>query len=745
MSTILFELGCEELPPKSLKPLRDALQASVTEQLREAEISFDSIKSFAAPRRLAIQIQGISDKQPDRTEQKRGPAIKALLDSDGNISRALKGFATGAVPFQTKEEVEEFFSILHEKLKNNSVFDVLTDTNMKRIQGLTKYGFTLANFSTKKGDYFGFEQTISGQATTELLPDIFQTALDSLPIAKRMRSGASRNEFVRPVQWAVLMQDDAVIHAIIQGHVTGSQTRGHRFHSPDYHDIAHANDYESLLEGLKVMADFDKRQTLIKNQVKTLADEVNSDAIVPQDLLDEVTALVDFPIALRASFETRFLQVPQEALISTMQADQKYFCLTDKAGKLQPYFIFITNIISQDPNQIIEGNEKVVRPRLADAEFFFLQDQKQPLFALTESLKTRVFQDKLGTIWDKSERIAKLSAFIATLLQQQGHDISVDEAVRAAMLSKADLASSLVGEYPELQGIAGTYYARLDGETEAVAASLEEQYLPKFSGDVLPQTPIGICLALADRLDTLVGIFAIDQAPTGSKDPFSLRRSAIGILRILIEKQLSINLVALVEEAIKNYGRQNATKLINDEKTMDLSISDTFTQVMAFLNSRYRAMYIEQGVSVDTIQAVQAINPHMPLDFDQRIRAVQAFSTLSQASMLADSNKRVANILAKSEVIVSDTVDETLLTEPAEQNLYGSVRQAQTAVTPLLEQADYTQVLQTLASLDEPLTEFFDNVMVNSEDEALKNNRLALLKQVRALFLTVADISELQL
>ncbi|MGP5210577.1 glycine--tRNA ligase subunit beta [Psychrobacter alimentarius] len=697
MSTILFELGCEELPPKSLKPLRDALQASVTEQLSEAEITFDSIKAFAAPRRLAIQIEGISDKQPDRTEQKRGPAIKAAFDSDGNPTRAAMGFA----------------------------------------KGLGIEASELITINTDKGDYVGFEQTISGQATTELLPTIFQTALDSLPIAKRMRSGASRNEFVRPVQWAVLMQDDTVIDATIQGHQTGTQTRGHRFHSPDYHNIAHANDYEQLLDGLKVVADFDKRQMLIKNQVKALADEVNSDAIVPQDLLDEVTALVDFPIALRASFEARFLQVPQEALISTMQADQKYFCLTDKAGKLQPYFIFITNIESKDPNQIIEGNEKVVRPRLADAEFFFLQDQKQPLFALTESLKTRVFQDKLGTIWEKSERIAKLAAFIATLMQQQGHDINVDDTVRAGILSKADLASSLVGEYPELQGIAGTYYARLNDEPEAVAASLEEQYLPKFSGDVLPQTPIGICLALADRLDTLVGIFAIDQAPTGSKDPFSLRRSAIGILRILIEKQLPINLVALVEQAIKGYSDAEGSKIAK--------MGDTFTQVMAFLNSRYRAMYTEQGVSVDTIQAVQAINPHMPLDFDQRIRAVQAFSELSQASMLADSNKRVANILAKSEVSVADTVDETLLSEPAEQNLYANVKQAQTRVQPLLEQADYTQVLQTLASLDEPLTQFFDNVMVNSDDAALKNNRLALLKQVRALFLTVADISELQL
>ena len=697
MSTILFELGCEELPPKSLKPLRDALQASVTEQLNEADITFDSIKAFAAPRRLAIQIQGISDKQPDRSEQKRGPAIKAAFDSDGNPTRAAMGFA----------------------------------------KGLGIEASELITINTDKGDYVGYEQVIHGQATTELLPAIFQTALDNLPIAKRMRSGASRNEFVRPVQWAVLMQDSTVIEATIQGHQTDTQTRGHRFHSPDYHNIAHANDYEQLLDGLKVVADFDKRQMLIKNQVKALADEVNADAIVPQDLLDEVTALVDFPIALRANFEARFLQVPQEALISTMQADQKYFCLTDKAGKLQPYFIFITNIESKDPNQIIEGNEKVVRPRLADAEFFFLQDQKQPLFALTESLKTRVFQDKLGTIWEKSERIAKLAAFIATLMQQQGRDINVDETVRAAILSKADLASSLVGEYPELQGIAGTYYARLNGEPEAVAASLEEQYLPKFSGDVLPKTPIGICLALADRLDTLVGIFAIDQAPTGSKDPFSLRRSAIGILRILIEKQLPINLVALVEQAIKGYSTSDGSKIAK--------MGDTFTQVMAFLNSRYRAMYTEQGVSVDTIQAVQAINPHMPLDFDQRIRAVQSFSKVSQASMLADSNKRVANILAKSEVSVADNVDEALLSEPAEQELYQAVQQAQKAVKPLLETADYTQVLQTLVSLDAPLTQFFADVMVNSDDAALKNNRLALLKQVRALFLTVADISELQL
>lgn len=697
MTTILFELGCEELPPKSLKTLRDALQASVTTQLADANIAYDTIKAYAAPRRLAIQIDGISDKQPDRVEQKRGPAIKAAFDADGNPTRAATGFA----------------------------------------QGLGISPSDLITISTDKGDYVGYEQTIHGQAVADLLPAIFQNALDNLPIAKRMRSGALKEEFVRPVQWVVLMKESDVIPATIQGHQTSNQTRGHRFHAPDYQTLPSAAAYEGLLEDLCVVADFDERQAQIVRQVQILADEVSASAIVPQDLLDEVTALVDLPVALRASFEPRFLQVPQEALISTMQADQKYFCLTDSQGKLQPYFIFISNIQSKDPEQVISGNEKVVRPRLADAEFFFLQDQKQPLFALTNTLKNQIFQDQLGTIWEKSERIAKLSAFIAALLKEHGHDswqhIDIGEATRAGILSKADLASTLVGEFPELQGIAGTYYARLNGEPEAVAAAIEEQYLPKFSGDVLPKTPIGISLALADRLDTLVGIFGIDQAPTGSKDPFSLRRSAIGILRILIENQLPINLVALVEQAIKNYDGKIA------------KMGDTFTQVMAFINSRYRAMYTEQGIQVDTITAVQAINPHMPLDFDQRLRAVQAFRELPQAHALAEANKRVANILAKAETQVADNVDETLLTESAEVDLYQALQQASQAVAPLQQAADYTKILQTLANLEAPLTNFFDNVMVNAEDPSLKNNRLALLKQVRALFLTVADVSELQM
>ncbi|MFW2178216.1 MULTISPECIES: glycine--tRNA ligase subunit beta [unclassified Moraxella] len=687
MTTILFELGTEELPPKNLKTLRDALTNNVKTALADANIQYDSLQNFASPRRLALQIKGISEQQPDRTEQKRGPAIKGAYDAEGNLTKAGLGFAQGL--------------------------------------GITKDD--LITISTDKGDYIGYNLTVKGQATTELLPAIFQKALDDLPIAKRMRSGASKDEFVRPVQWVVLMADNAVIPATIQGFESSNQTRGHRFHSPDFTTILHADDYESLLAEAFVIADFDKRQSQIVEQVQKLADEVGATAIVPQDLLDEVTALVDFPVALRASFEERFLAVPQEALISTMQADQKYFCLTDKDGKLQPYFIFISNIQSKDPSQVIAGNEKVVRPRLADAEFFFLQDQKQPLFALTENLKNRVFQEKLGTIWEKSERIAKLSAFIANFT---GAD--VEHSARAGLLSKADLASTLVGEFPELQGVAGTYYARLNNEPKAVADAIEEQYLPKFSGDKLPQTPIGTALALADRLDTLVGIFGIGQAPTGSKDPFSLRRSAIGVLRILIEKQLPLNLIVLLEQALLGYVGK-----IED-------LPNTFKQVMEFINSRYRSMYEDQGVSVDTILAVQKLQPQVPLDFDQRIKAVQAFRTLPQAKQLAEANKRVANILAKAEGEIAHEVQTAYLEEHAEKVLYQAVVDAKQAIEPLQQANDYQCILQTLAQLQQPLDDFFEHVMVNAEAVSLKNNRLALLQQVRGLFLLVADISELQ-
>lgn len=718
MTTILFELGTEELPPKNLKTLRDALESNVKTALTNGNIPFDSLKSYAAPRRIALQIIGVAEKAQDRIEVKKGLPIKDKTALPQNFDKFFgkiypNSVATGLTEFADNIAKNGFDTALaqyNEQLASNSA-------NLKLIIE-----------TIKNVEYLSVETQIKGKSIDEILPNMLQKALDDLPIAKRMRSGASRDEFVRPVQWVVLMADGKIIKATIQGHQASDQTRGHRFHSPEFMPISHANDYESILQKQKVIADFDKRQNLIKEQVQELADEVGATAIVPQALLDEVTALVDYPVALRASFEERFLQVPQEALISTMQADQKYFCLTDKDGKLQPYFIFISNIDSKDKSQVIAGNEKVVRPRLADAEFFFLQDQKRPLFALTENLKTRVFQDKLGTIWEKSERVAKLAAFIATLT---GAD--VEDTTRAAILSKCDLASTLVGEFPELQGVAGTYYARLNGENPSVAAAIEEQYLPKFSGDKLPVTDIGTALALADRIDTLVGIFGIDQAPTGSKDPFSLRRLAIGVLRILIEKQLLISLVALIEQSLHSY----KGKIDN--------LAKTFTEVMAFISSRYRAMYEDQGMSVDTILAVQALNPHMPLDFDQRIRAVQAFRELPEAGQLAEANKRVANILAKADGDIPKDVNADLLIENGEKQLYQAVTTAQQRIAPLQQTADYTQILQNLASLGQPLQNFFDNVMVNADEVNLKNNRLALLQQVRNLFLSVADISELQL
>lgn len=696
MSTILFELGTEELPPKSLKTLQNALYNHVKTALGEQNIAFDDIKAYSAPRRLALLIKGVGDHQPDRTEIKKGPNIKASFDADGNLSRAGQGFLQGL-----------------------------------NANGLNLTADDLITISDKKGEYIAYELTIKGKKVTDMMPNLIQKALDDLPIAKRMRSGASKGEFVRPVQWVVLMADDTVIPARIQGHDTGNQSRGHRYHAPDFFVIDHAEHYENLLAERFVVADFAKRQADIVAQVQKLSDEIGATAIVPDDLLDEVTALVDYPVALRASFPERFLAVPQEALISTMQADQKYFCLTDDNGKLKPNFIFISNIDSLDKSAVILGNEKVVRPRLSDAEFFFLQDQKRPLTDFAETLKTRVFQDKLGTIWEKGERIAKLSAFISENLHSHGWQVSTDDVVRAGILAKADLATTLVGEFPELQGIAGTYYAYKSGEKTEVAEAISEQYLPKFSGDELPKTPIGIALALSDRIDTLVGIFGINEAPTGSKDPFSLRRASIGVLRILIENKLPLNLASLVGEAIKNYGNK-----INN-------MSETFNAVMEFVGSRYRAMYTEQGVAVDTIQAVQAINPHMPLDFDERIRAVQAFRALPQAQVLAENNKRVANILAKADN-VGDSIDESLLTETAEKALYQAILTAKETVKPLQDNADYQGVLTALTALASPLTDFFDNVMVNADDENLKNNRLALLGQVRTLFLSVADIGVLQ-
>jgi glycyl-tRNA synthetase beta chain len=684
--TVLFELGCEELPPKSLKTLRDALKTDVENGLNQAGLNFNSIDAYAAPRRLALKINAIDAAQPDNQKRFDGPAVQAAYDAEGKPTKALEGFLRG--------------------------------------QGIN--ADQVSRFNAGKMEKVCYYKDIKGQSLDSLLPAILQTALDNLPIAKRMRSAASRTEFVRPVQWVVLLKDDQIIEATIQDFKASNQTFGHRFHAPQAITLKHANDYLDSLRAAHVIADFDERQALITAQVKTLADNVNAQAIVPPALLDEVTALVEWPVALRASFEQRFLAVPQEALISTMQDNQKYFCLVDTAGKLQPYFITVSNIDSKDPSQIIEGNEKVVRPRLSDAEFFFLQDQKQPLASRQQKLANMVFQAQLGTLWDKSERIATLAAGIAKLT-----DGDEAAAKQAGLLAKCDLTSELVGEFPELQGIAGTYYAHLEGLPSEVADAIAEQYLPRFAGDKLPQTRTGVALALADRLDTLVGIFGIGQAPTGNKDPFSLRRAAIGILRLLIENKLSLSLNQLIQLAAQGYG----------DKLKDIHKAQA--DALQFVEGRYRAMYEDQGVSVDVIQAVQVLSPASPLDFDDRIKAVSHFKTLPEAQALAAANKRVANILAK-EGNVTGEVDASLLTEQAEKDLYQALQTVSPVVTPLLQAHDYTPALTELATLRTPIDAFFDSVMVMADDAAIKQNRLRLLAQLRALFISVADVSVLQ-
>ncbi|MCU4437179.1 glycine--tRNA ligase subunit beta [Acinetobacter bereziniae] len=684
--TVLFELGCEELPPKSLKTLRDAFKAGTEKGLNEAGLAFEAIEAYAAPRRLALKIVNVDAAQADTQKRFDGPAVQAAYDAEGKPTKALEGFMRG--------------------------------------QGIT--ADQVSTFQAGKVEKVCYLKDVKGQSLDVLLPQILQTALDNLPIAKRMRSAASRTEFVRPVKWVVLLKDNAVIDASIQDHKTGNVTYGHRFHAPEAIVLANPDTYLDVLRQAYVVADFAERQAIIDQQVKALADEVNATAIVPADLRDEVTALVEWPVALRASFEERFLAVPQEALITTMQDNQKYFCLVNADNKLQPYFITVSNIESKDPTQIIEGNEKVVRPRLSDAEFFFLQDQKQPLASRKDKLANMVFQAQLGTLWNKSERIAKLAVALSTITGANPAD-----AEKAALLAKCDLTSELVGEFPELQGIAGTYYARIEGENDEVAEALGEQYLPKFAGDVLPKTKTGTTLALADRLDTLTGIFGIGQAPTGSKDPFALRRSAIGILRLVTENNLDVSIEELIKLALAAYG-----DVLKDH-------AKTLADAVAFLEGRYRAKYEDQGVAVDVIQAVQALSPKSPLDFDKRVTAVNHFRDLPEAAALAAANKRVANILAK-EAAPTGEIIEAKLVEDAEKALYSEIQNILPVVQPLLDAKDYTTALSKLAALRAPIDTFFEGVMVMANDAELKANRLRLLAQLRELFTSVADISVLQ-
>ncbi|HHF3826341.1 TPA: glycine--tRNA ligase subunit beta [Haemophilus influenzae] len=682
----LVEIGTEELPPKALKTLATSFADNVEAELNQAGLSFDKIEWFAAPRRLAVKVLNLATQQPSKEIEKRGPAVSAAFDAEGKPTKAAEGWARGCG---------------------------ITVEQAERI-------------ATDKGEWLVHRAKIEGQPTKNLLNDIVANALAKLPIPKPMRWADKTVQFIRPVHTVTMLLGDELIEGEILGVASARTIRGHRFLGEKEFEIQHTDQYPQLLrEKGSVVADFNERKAeiLAKSQAKATA--LGGVADIEESLLEEVTSLVEYPNVLAAKFEERFLAVPAEALVYTMKGDQKYFPIYDKDGKLLPHFIFVSNINPEDPTAIIEGNEKVVRPRLTDAEFFFKTDLKQKLVDRLPRLETVLFQQQLGTLKDKTDRIEQLAGEIA---KQIGADEA--KAKRAGLLSKCDLMTNMVFEFTDTQGVMGMHYARHDGEDEEVAVALNEQYMPRFAGDELPKSLVASAVALADKFDTLTGIFGIGQAPKGSADPFALRRAALGALRIIVEKNLPLDLEDLVKKSATLFG----DKLTNKNVVAD---------VVDFMLGRFRAWYQDEGIAVDVIQAVLARRPTRPADFDARVRAVSHFRTLDSAEALAAANKRVSNILAKADAAIGE-INLTACVEPAEKALAEAVLALRTEVQPLIAQGDYTTVLDKLANLRAPVNSFFDNVMVNDEDPALRQNRLAILNTLQGLFLQVADISVLQ-
>ena len=682
----LVEIGTEELPPKALKTLATSFADNVEAELNQAGLTFDKIEWFAAPRRLAVKVLNLATQQPSKEIEKRGPAVSAAFDAEGKPTKAAEGWARG-------------FGITVEQAER---------------------------IATDKGEWLVHRAKIEGQPTKNLLNSIVANALAKLPIPKPMRWADKTVQFIRPVHTVTMLLGDELIEGEILGVASARTIRGHRFLGEKEFEIQHADQYPQLLrEKGSVVADFNERKAeiLAKSQAKATA--LGGVADIEESLLEEVTSLVEYPNVLAAKFEERFLAVPAEALVYTMKGDQKYFPIYDKDGKLLPHFIFVSNINPEDPTAIIEGNEKVVRPRLTDAEFFFKTDLKQKLVDRLLRLETVLFQQQLGTLKDKTDRIEQLAGEIA---KQIGADEA--KAKRAGLLSKCDLMTNMVFEFTDTQGVMGMHYARHDGEDEEVAVALNEQYMPRFAGDELPKSLVASAVALADKFDTLTGIFGIGQAPKGSADPFALRRAALGALRIIVEKNLPLDLEDLVKKSAALFG----DKLTNQNVVAD---------VVDFMLGRFRAWYQDEGIAVDVIQAVLARRPTRPADFDARVRAVSHFRTLDSAEALAAANKRVSNILAKADAAIGE-INLTACVEPAEKALAEAVLALRTEVQPLIAQGDYTTVLDKLANLRAPVDSFFDNVMVNAEDPALRQNRLAILNTLQGLFLQVADISVLQ-
>jgi glycyl-tRNA synthetase beta chain len=693
MSTrdLLIEIGTEELPPKALKKLSEAFGKGIVDGLKAADLAHGKVELFASPRRLAVLVSDLIETQADKTIEKRGPALKAAFDEEGNPSKAASGFAKSCGLASVDE---------------------------------------LERLETDKGAWLVYRAEQPGQTTAALVPEIVSTALDNLPIPKRMRWGNLDAEFVRPVQWLVLLFGDEVIDAEILCVKSGRETRGHRFHHPENMYIAEPAGYAPLLESEgHVIADFETRREAVRAQVLEAGKKLGGTAVIDEALLDEVSSMVEWPKAIAGNFEERYLEVPAEALILTMKSNQKYFHVIDANGKLMPHFITVANIDSSNPDVVRDGNERVVRPRLADAEFFWTQDRKHKLEKHIERLKTILFQKELGTLYEKTERVVQLAGSIAESMSG-----NKEWAERAAWLAKCDLMSEMVFEFPDLQGIMGRYYALLDGEAEEVALAQDEQYMPRFAGDELPATATGQAVAIADKLDTLVGMFAIGQPPTGSKDPFALRRSALGLLRIIIERELPLDLREMV---------QQATAALSDKVTA----KDVEHQAFDFMMDRLRAYYKDTGVAPEVFESVLAQHPSQPFDFDRRVRAVMHFQSLPEAESLAAANKRISNILRQADekgVIVPDAVESTQLVEPAERALAEQIGAMEKIVMPLFDQRDYEPALAQLAGLRETVDTFFDEVMVMVEFTELRDNRLALLARLRNLFLRVADLSRLQ-
>ncbi len=681
---LLFELGTEELPPKNLLKLSNALLDNIKLGLDKAELNYGQCLAYATPRRLAILIEDLSIAQPDKIVEKRGPAVKAAFGEDGTPSKAALGFASSC--------------------------GALVDQ--------------LQRLKTDKGEWLTFKQQVQGQLTEALIPEIINRSISLLPIAKRMRWGDFSSEFVRPVHWSVLLFGNEIITAEFLGTKTSNQTYGHRFHAPDAITLTSATNYrEQLYQQGKVIVAFDQRKQLIKEQALAAGLAVGGIAIIDDDLLDEVTALNEWPIAVTGDFDQRYLQLPVEVLITTMQTNQKYFPITSADQSLLPHFITFSNIDSTRPESIKSGNERVIMPRFADAEFFWNQDRKLSLNDRCQQLASVVFQQQLGSLADKSQRVASLCVVIANAL-----NIDVKPVQRAAVLAKTDLVTEMVGEFPSLQGIIGRYYALADGETNSVAVALEEQYFPKQSGSQLPITETGQILSLADKIDTLTGIFSAGLIPTGDKDPYALRRACLGIIRIIIEKQLDLNIIDLFESSLKQYQHE-------------FDFAETQTLINDFFFERLKGYSLDHGYTSDEFKSVRAIHPGNPLDFIARLKAVKAFRQLPESESLAAANKRIRNILRKSDTQPAKTIAG--LVEAQEKTLYSASQQAEADIQPLLQQRDYQAALNRLANLRNDVDAFFDHVMVNCDDLALRASRLGLLTLLANLFLQIADISKL--